>query len=86
LYVHAFDPDFIGVTGDPPSIEKVAANFGVAASRVELAGGDYTMDHSAVLFLLDAHGEIVAVFTPPFDSQRLAKDVLVAAPRLKSSS
>jgi protein SCO1/2 len=52
-YVHAFDPQFQGLTGDPRTIAGLAANFGVAVNRVELPGGDYTMDHSAVVFLLD---------------------------------
>src|SRR5262249_51466716 len=53
-YAHAFDPAFIGLTGDPKAIEKTTAAFGVAAIRVDLPGGDYTMDHSAAVFLLDA--------------------------------
>jgi protein SCO1/2 len=86
LYVHAFDPDFIGVTGDPKSIEKLSAKFGVVAARVDLPGGDYTMDHSAIVFLLDTHGRIVGIFTPPFDVRRLALDLQAAAPHLDSRS
>lgn len=86
LYVHAFDPDFIGLTGNPSDIQKLTAKFGVAAARVELPGGDYTMDHSAAVFLLDTHGRIAAIFTPPFDIQRLALDLHKAAPYLSSSS
>src|SRR6185312_6106194 len=67
-YVHAFDPSFQGLTGDPQALARVAGDFGVAFSRVELPGGDYTMDHSAVVFLLDTGAHIVAIFTPPFDS------------------
>jgi protein SCO1 len=78
-YAHAFDPDFVGLTGSPGNIEKVSAAFGVAAVRVELPGGDYTMDHSAAVFLVDARARIVGVFTPPFDTQRLTRDLQVAA-------
>src|SRR5579863_642056 len=86
LYAHAFDPDFIGVTGDPAAITKLTSRFGIAVSRVELPGGDYTMDHSAAVFLLDTHGRIVAIFTPPFDIARFAQDLRAAEPRLQSSS
>ncbi|HKT72848.1 MAG TPA: SCO family protein [Steroidobacteraceae bacterium] len=86
LYVHAFDPDFIGVTGEPGAVGQVEAAFGVAAVRVDLPGGDYTMDHSAVLFLLNDKGEIAALFTAPFDARKLAKDIGTVAPRLKSAS
>lgn len=81
-YVHAFDPAFLGLSGDPRSIVRVAANFGVAVNRVELPGGDYTMDHSAVLFLLDARARIAAIFTPPFEVAALAADLRRAAPYL----
>lgn len=84
LYAHAFDPTFRGVTGKPEEILKVAKNFAVAVSRVDLPGGDYTMDHSAVLFLVDATG-IVAIFTPPFEVSALAADLKRAAPHLASA-
>jgi len=81
LYAHAFDPSFQGVTGKPGEIRSVAKNFAVAFDRVDLPGGDYTMDHSAVLFLVDSRG-IVAVFTPPFEAPALAADLRRAAPHL----
>ncbi|HVN46253.1 MAG TPA: SCO family protein [Steroidobacteraceae bacterium] len=82
-YVHAFDPQFEGLTGDPQTIKRLAASFGVAVSRVELPGGDYTMDHSAVVFLLDDAARIVAVFTPPFEVAGMSSDLQHAAPYLR---
>jgi protein SCO1/2 len=75
MYVHAFDPQFQGLTGDPKAIAEVAATFQVAVSRVELPGGDYTMDHSAVVFLLDDAARIVAIFRPSFDVTALSTDL-----------
>jgi len=83
LYAHAFDPAFLGVTGTPAEIRKVARNFAVAVNRVDLPGGDYTMDHSAVVFLVDALG-IRAIFTPPFEVPALVADLRRAAPSLKA--
>jgi protein SCO1/2 len=85
-YVHAFDATFIGLTGDPAVIKNMAAEFGVAVARVDLPGGDYTMDHSAVVFLLDDRAREVAVFTPPFDARVMSQDLRTAAPRLASKS
>jgi len=82
MYVHAFDPAFLGLSGEPDALLAVAANFGVAVNRVELPGGDYTMDHSAVVFLLDARARIAAIFTPPFEVAALAADLRRAAPYL----
>ncbi len=84
-YVHAFDPDFIGLTGDTGTINTLAAQFGVAVSKVELPGGDYTMDHSAVVFLLNDRGQIAGIFTPPFETPKLAQDLDRAAPYLGKS-
>ncbi|HUJ53160.1 MAG TPA: SCO family protein [Steroidobacteraceae bacterium] len=81
-YVHAFDPQFEGLTGDSASIARIAANFGVAVNRVDLPGGDYTMDHSAVVFLLDATARVVAIFTPPFEVASMAADLERATPYL----
>lgn len=83
-YVHAFDPDFIGATGDAAEIARLTQKFGVAVARVDLPGGDYAMDHSAAVFLLDRRGEIVAVFTPPFEVAPFAADLQRVAARLRS--
>ena len=82
-YVHAFDPQFLGATGTAAGIAALASAFGVAVNRVELPGGDYTMDHSAVVFLLDDAANIVAIFTPPFEAAAMAHDLQRAAPYLK---
>jgi protein SCO1/2 len=84
-YVHAFDPQFIGLTGEPAALNELAHRFGVAVIRVELPGGDYTMDHSAVIFLLDADARLVGLFTPPFTVAGLAADLRAVAPYLKGA-
>ena len=83
-YVHAFDPHFEGLTGEPAAIGALAKHFGVAVNRVELPGGDYTMDHSAVVFLLNAEAQVVAIFTPPFEVKSFVADLHAAAPYLQS--
>lgn len=74
-YVHAFDPDFIGLTGTPAMLESVARKFGVAFLRVDLPGGDYSMDHSSTIFLMDTRGHNVAVFNAPYDVKSLTDDL-----------
>jgi protein SCO1/2 len=82
MYVHAFDAAFEGLTGDAATIARLAANFSIAVNRVELPGGDYTMDHSAVVFLLDRQAHMVAIFTPPFEVAPIIADLKRAAPYL----
>jgi protein SCO1/2 len=78
-YVHAFDPDFIGLTGSAAMLQTVAQRFGVAYQRVDLPGGDYSMDHSSTIFLMDARGRNVAVFNAPYDVKSLTQDLRLAA-------
>ena len=85
-YIASFGGEFIGLTGSAPEILKATRGFGVAAARVELAGGDYTMDHSAVVFALDSQARIVAVFTPPLLADRLTRDLARLVPVLNVHS
>ena len=81
-YIASFGGDLIGLTGTAPEIVRVSRSFGVASSKVDLGGGNYTMDHSATIFALDSGGRVVAVFTPPFRASTLRADVARLAPVL----
>lgn len=74
-YVHAFDPGFRALTGSAEQIARLARQLGVAAARVPLPGGDYTVDHSAALLWLDADARLAAIFTPPLQVDTLAADL-----------
>ena len=78
-YVHAFDADFIGLTGTPAMVQTLAQRFGVAFARVDLPGGDYSLDHSSTIFLMNTRGRNVAVFTAPYDVKSLTADLRRAA-------
>jgi protein SCO1 len=84
-YISSFGGDLIGLTGTAPAIVAVSKSFGVAWNRVELGGGNYSMDHSATVFALDANARIVAVFTPPLSSAALTRDVVKLAPALTAT-
>jgi protein SCO1/2 len=81
-YIASFRGDFIGLTGDTSEIVKATRAFGVASARVDLGGGNYTMDHSAAVFMLDSQARIVAVFTPPLSAAALTRDLARLAPVL----
>jgi len=46
-----------GVTGTVDEIAKAARSWAVYYEKVPLEGGDYTMDHTASVFLVNAQGE-----------------------------
>ena len=85
-YAHGFDPTFIGLTGDQAAIDKATKEFMVPAVRVDMPGGDYSMDHSALIFIVNSKAQILGFFSPPFDTQRLAKDLLAVAPYMGAKS
>ena len=58
-YLSAFDPRIQGLTGSAPAIAQIAREYGVFSQKVPLAGGGYTMDHSLILYLMDAQGRFV---------------------------
>lgn len=69
-YVGAFDPAFIGLTGDDAALRPIAQEFGVYYQAVPLEGSEtaYTVDHTASSFALDREGRLAIVFsygTPP---------------------
>jgi protein SCO1/2 len=55
-YVSWVSDRITGITGTPEEIDKIAKAWGVYYKRIPLEGGDYTMDHTASVFLLDASG------------------------------
>ena len=55
-YVNAFHPKIVGVTGSPENMKLAISAYKVYAQRVNLDGGDYTMDHSAFVMLFREDG------------------------------
>lgn len=82
-YVSAFDPALRGWTGTPDEIARAADAFGVVYRKVPLAGGDYTMDHTAGVFMFRADGGFAGVIdyheAPELAVAKLRKR-LIAAP------
>ena len=61
-YLSSFDPHLKGLTGDPAAVAKVISGFRVYAKKVPLKDGDYTMDHTALIYLMDRDGKFVSPF------------------------
>ena len=56
-YMAAFDPAFMALTGDAAAIEAAAREFRVYYKKIP-TGSSYTMDHTALTYLLDRQGQI----------------------------
>ena len=59
-YLASFDPHIRGLTGDAAALDAVARAYRVYYKKVLLEGGDYTMDHTAIVYLMDKAGRFVA--------------------------
>ena len=64
-YVKSFGPNFVGLTGTPEAIAAAAKAYRVAYSKVENkdSAGDYSVDHSALVYLMDPEGRYVTHFS-----------------------
>jgi protein SCO1/2 len=58
-YVWAFDKRITPLTGSREQIDAMLKAYRVYAKRVELDDGDYTMDHSASVYLMNADNKFV---------------------------
>jgi protein SCO1/2 len=62
-YVSAFLPDMVGLTGSPEQVGKVMKAYKVYAAKVKSDDpAAYTVDHSSILYLVDAEGRFVQHF------------------------
>ena len=74
-YVRFFDPAFTGVTGETDAIAAFTRELGVAVIFGEPdAAGQYTIDHTATLFLVGPDGTLAAIFGTPHSPDGIAGD------------
>lgn len=67
-YVHYFDPEFIGVTGDEKMIQALALQASVLYMKVPGESGnenDYLVDHSSSILLVNPEGQLAAFLKAP---------------------
>lgn len=62
-YLSSFDPHVRGATGNQSELDKIEKAYRVYAKKVPTGkDGDYSMDHSAIVYLMDKEGRFVAPF------------------------
>jgi protein SCO1 len=61
-YLSSFDPHLRGLTGDADAIRAVTKAYRVYYKKIPLEGGDYTMDHTALVYLMSKDGHFIAPF------------------------
>lgn len=74
-YLSSFDPQLRAATGDQKSIEAVEKAYRVYAKKVPSDNADYTMDHTALVYLMDKQGRFVAPFSLKRRPEEAAADL-----------
>ncbi|MBR1221041.1 SCO family protein [Bradyrhizobium sp. U87765 SZCCT0131] len=74
-YLSSFDPHLKGLTGNSDAVAKVISAYRVYAKKVPLKDGDYTMDHTALIYLMDRNGRFVAPFNLKRKPEEAAADL-----------
>jgi len=75
-YVTYFDEDFLGVTGDDAALKELTRQLGALYVRSEPdENGDYVVDHTAAVFLIDPRARLIALFQAPHDARVIARDL-----------
>lgn len=78
-YAHAFSPKFQAATADLPILETFARSLGMVFMKVPTTGGDYDIDHSASVSLIDPQGRMAGLIRPPLESANIGADLHVLA-------
>jgi protein SCO1/2 len=73
-YTKAFDPDFLGVRGDPDATRRTAAEFKAFYEKVP-SGASYTVNHSALTYVFDAQGRLRLALQHTQTAEQYAADL-----------
>jgi protein SCO1/2 len=74
-YLSSFDPRLRAATGDQKAIEAVEKAYRVYAKKVPSDNADYSMDHTALVYLMDKQGRFVAPFSLKRRPEEAAADL-----------
>ncbi len=70
-YFGSFDPHIPGFIGTQAQLAALAAAFKVQCRRVPLDGGDYTIDHTVAVLLMDTRGRFAGTVTSEDDEKAI---------------
>lgn len=74
-YLESFDPHIRGLSGSPEEVKAMLAAYRVYAKKIPLKNGDYTFDHSALVYLMDRDGKFASALRLTRSPEELATDL-----------
>lgn len=75
-YLSSFDPRIVGLTGSQEEVDAVVKAYRAYYRKVPTSSGDYTMDHTAMIYLMDRKGQFVGGFNIERPPAEAAKELL----------
>lgn len=76
-YAGFYDPGFIAATGSDEELTRLTRSMGQLYTRTTPdASGNYSVDHSASIVLVDPQGQLAGLFRPPLDAAAIGSDLL----------
>jgi protein SCO1/2 len=72
-YVTSFDAAILALSGSPEEIARAAKAYRVYYAKHPEPGGDYSMDHSSVIYVMDPEGRFTSSFTHQSTPEEIAE-------------
>jgi protein SCO1/2 len=75
-YLSSFDDRIVGLTGDQAAVDAAVKAYRAYARKVPLKDGDYTMEHTAYVYLMDGRNRFVSTLNLSRPADEVAREVL----------
>ncbi|MDB5642174.1 MAG: SCO1/SenC family protein [Hyphomicrobiales bacterium] len=74
-YLSSFDPRISGLSGSRPEIDAALKVYRVYSKKQPQENGEYSMDHSAIVYLMDKQGRFVSALNLQSPPDTVAKEI-----------
>ncbi len=74
-YVAYFSTDMLAATGNIDALHQLASSLNFVFAKVPLDNGDYSIDHTSWIAVLDPEVNLVGFIPPPLDAATIASDI-----------
>jgi protein SCO1/2 len=74
-YLSSFDPRISGLSGSRPEIDATLKAYRVYSKKQPQENGEYSMDHSAIIYLMDKQGRFVTALNLQSPPEAVAKEI-----------
>jgi protein SCO1/2 len=74
-YVAYFGADNLGITGELDELRKLTNGLGIFFEKAAVDGDNYSVNHSAVVLLINPDGQFHAVFGTPHEAANYVHDL-----------